>query len=191
MLLYASAARNTNVMQKLLSTVCIGALLMAGVHMHAQFMVSMGMVQAAGTDTRFPAAVALPHNTLEVYKDINIRAVRNFKNTYKTVENETWCVLQAGYRARFQQQGTTHIVTYNKRGNWLYTIRQYDESLMDPGLRAMVKTVYYDYRIFLVEEVERPARSVWHLVHMEDNSSWKNIRIYENEMETVLDMQKL
>jgi hypothetical protein len=134
---------------------------------------------------------ATPANVMDAYRNIDIRAVRNFKTTFKNIDNEEWCVLPNGYRATFTNDGIVYFVTYSDRGHWMYTKRQYDEAKMDRNMRGTVKSVYYDYHITLVEDIEQPAQSVIYLVHMEDKNRWKNIQFYKGEMKTVLDATKL
>jgi hypothetical protein len=162
----------------------------------AQTTMAISMVQSTAVEKELLTAAAEPetaplHNTLHDYKDIHIRAVRHFMTTYKEVDTESWYVLPNGYRARFEQDGVVYYVTYDKRGYWLNTIRQYSEQHADREILDRVKMIYDSYRIFLVEEIEYPGKPLMYMVHMENNGSWRNIRIYETEMETVLDIEKL
>ena len=121
---------------------------------------------------------------------IHIRAVRNFKQVYQHIQNETWFPIPNGYKARFEEQGVRHDIVYDKRGNWLYTIRQYAEDQLNTDIRAQIKTIYFDYTITLVEEIERPLKPLVYVVHMEDKYTIKNIRYVDKEMETVLEVKK-
>src|SRR5438034_10585102 len=58
---------------------------------------------------------------------INIKAVRGFKQIYKNIEQETWYVIPGGFRAKFVDKGILYAVTYNGKGKWLSTVRQYSE----------------------------------------------------------------
>lgn len=181
-------------MQKLflLLQLCAGIIVCATAK--AQTPMSMSMVQSTAVEKGLLAAAAEPepaHNTLRDYKDIHIRAVRHFMTTYKEVDTESWYILPNGYRARFEQDGVVYYVTYDKRGAWLNTIRQYPEQHMDQDMLDRVKTIYNSYRIFLVEEIEYPCKPLVYMVHMEDTGNWKNVRIYESEMEVTLDIEKL
>ena len=131
------------------------------------------------------------NNAMAVYKNINIKAVRSFKNMYRNIDNEAWYIMPDGYRASFKDDGRIYFVNYDQKGGWQRTLRQYHETKMDHDIRALVKSVYYDYNITLVEEIEQPAQPVVYLVHMEDNISRKNVRICEGEMRTVLESDKL
>ena len=130
-------------------------------------------------------------NPMADFKNVHIRAVRDFKTTYHEVDYESWYILPDGYRARFVSDNTINLITYNKRGKWLHTICKYDESKLNRDVKELVKTVYKDYKIILVEEIEQPNKPVIWLVHIEDNVSLKNIAVCDSEMQMVLDIVKL
>jgi hypothetical protein len=138
----------------------------------------------------FQKADASPNN-MASFHDIPIKAVRSFKTTWQYVDNESWYKVPDGYRARFTQDGVLYLITYNKRGNWLNTMRQYDETKLDREVRSEVKSVYYDYSIILVEEIELPMKPLTYIIHMEDKTSFLNIRICNREMEEMTGINKL
>lgn len=119
------------------------------------------------------------------------KAVRNFKRYYKHIYNETWFAIPNGHRARFVESGIRHDVTFDKRGNWLYTIRQYKENLCPKDIRSQIRSIYSNYSVILVEEIERPMKPLVYVVHMEDQRTFKNIQLCDKEMETVLEIRKI
>ena len=136
------------------------------------------------------AAASTP-NSMADFRNIPIKAVRNFKNTWQHVDNETWYEIPDGYRARFTEDDVLYLVTYNKKGKWLHTMRQYDETKLEHDVRAQVRSVYYDYNILLIEEIERAMKPLTYIVHMEDKTSFKNLKISDREMEVVTEINKL
>lgn len=52
------------------------------------------------------------------------------------------------------------------------------------------KSQYYDYTITLVEEIEQPSKPLVYIVHMEDATTLKNIRVSERDMEVIEDCKK-
>lgn len=138
----------------------------------------------------FQKVNASPNNRT-FFRDIPIKAVRSFKTTWQYVDNESWYKVPDGYRVRFTQDGVLYLVTYNKRGNWLNTMRQYDETMLDREVRSEVKTVYFDYNIMLVEEIELPMKPLTYIIHMEDKTSFLNLRICNGEMEEMTGINKL
>jgi hypothetical protein len=130
-------------------------------------------------------------NTMASFRDIPVKAVRSFKNSWEYVDNETWYKVPDGYRARFTEDHVLYLVNYNRNGKWLSTLRQYDETKFDRTVRGQVKSVYYDYNILLIEEIEQPMKPVTYIIHMEDRTSFKNIRVCDREMEVVTEIDKL
>ena len=130
-------------------------------------------------------------NNMATFRNIPIKAVRSFKTAWQYVDNESWYEVPDGYRARFTQDGVLYLVTYNKKGKWMHTMRQYDETRLDREVRREVKTVYYDYNIMLVEEIELPMKPLTYIIHMEDSTSFLNIRICNGEMDVMTEINKL
>jgi len=135
-------------------------------------------------------ATASP-NTMASLRNIPIKAVRSFRNSWLHVDNESWYEVPDGYRARFTEDRILYLVTYNRNGKWLSTTRQYDETKLDRTVRAQVKSVYFDYNILLVEEIELPMKPLTYVIHMEDKTSFKNIRVCDQEMEVLTEIIKL
>lgn len=130
-------------------------------------------------------------NNMAAFRNIPIKAVRGFKSSWQHINNETWYQIPDGHRARFAENGVLHLVTYNKKGKWLHTLRQYDESKLDREIRAQVKSVYYDYSIILIEEIEQSMKPRTYIIHMEDKVSFKNVKVCDREMEVVAEIDKL
>lgn len=138
-----------------------------------------------------PQPIAASSNTMVSFRNIPIKAVRSFKNSWQYVDNESWYEIRDGYRARFTDDHILYLVTYNKTGKWLSTMRQYDETKFDRTVRAQVKSVYYDYNILLVEEIEQPMKPLTYVIHLEDGTGFKNIRVCNGEMEVLTEINKL
>jgi hypothetical protein len=121
--------------------------------------------------------------------EVNQKATRDFKKTFKDVNNEKWYSIKDGFLAEFSLNATKTRVLYNKKGNWTFTISYYDEKNLPADVRAIVKPVYYDYTISRVEEVHA-ADKTFYFVHVQNESSLKTLRICEGEMDLISDFQK-
>jgi hypothetical protein len=170
-----------------LTLVLTGTLSLRFVVVHAQFDVKEQDMESVKA---FQKAAVLPNN-MATFRDIPIKAVRSFKTSWQYVDNESWYKVPYGYRARFIQDGVLYLITYSKRGNWLNTMRQYDETVLDREVRSAVKTVYYDYSIMLVEEIALPMKPLTYIIHMEDKTSFLNVRFCNGEMEEMTEINKL
>lgn len=120
---------------------------------------------------------------------IHVKAVRDFARHYGNSNEAKWYVVKNGFIARFKSEEKNHMVAYNEHGKWMFTISQYDEFKLPSDVRATVKSNYYDYTITLVEEVQSSGRT-FYIVHMEDEKTWKNLKIEDGEMEIMEDFNK-
>jgi hypothetical protein len=73
-------------------------------------------------------------------------------------------------------------VFYDNKGRWVYTIKWYGEKDLPRSVRTLVKRTWYDHTITQVDEVLQGNAPVVYIVHMEDATSWINVRICEQEI---------
>ena len=121
--------------------------------------------------------------------ELNQKASRDFKRTFKDVNNEKWYSIKNGFLAEFSLNTTKNRVVYDKKGNWKYTVSYYDEKNLPVEIRAIVKPVYYDYAISRVEEVHANDQIIY-IVHVQNDSRLKTLRVCEGEMDLIEDLPK-
>ncbi|MBS1574549.1 MAG: hypothetical protein JST09_04525 [Bacteroidetes bacterium] len=115
--------------------------------------------------------------------DINARALKQFNKTFKSIANAKWYETQeGGFVAKFQENGVDTRANYDHKGNWKGTIRTYTEENLPKDIRHLVKSTYYDYTIFLVQEVSVGDKTAF-LVKIEDANTLKTIRVIDGEMD--------
>ncbi len=134
-------------------------------------------------------APVVENNDNSILKDINPKAIKDFKKTY-AARNKTWYKAENGFIASFCLGEIKNIVAYNIKGKWQYTIRTYNEDKLSRNIRATVKHTYYDYSITLVEEIHTSDKIVY-MVHMQDATSWKIVQVSaDGEMELLENLNK-
>ncbi|MES2645922.1 MAG: hypothetical protein V4717_03525 [Bacteroidota bacterium] len=117
------------------------------------------------------------------------RAFKDFSKTFKNVTNADWVAGQTGgYIASFHQDESLNMVFYNDNGKYLYTIKRHTEKQLPKEIRHMVKTTYYDYAIIGAEEVLIDNKTIF-LVHIKFDKYSKTIRIDENTMEAIEELE--
>ena len=121
--------------------------------------------------------------------ELNQKATRDFKRTFKEVNNEKWYSIKTGFLAEFNLNTIKNRVFYDKKGNWKFTVSYYDEKHLPVEIRAIVKPVYYDYTISRVEEVHAGDQIIY-IVHVQNDSSLKTLRVCEGEMDLIEDFSK-
>ena len=86
--------------------------------------------------------------------------------------------------------GRNTMTAYDKRGKWIYTIQQYNIDNLDKNIVDRVRSVYYDYGVTSIQEVEQPGMATVYVVHIENKKSIKLIRLTDDDLELVQDLQK-
>jgi hypothetical protein len=80
--------------------------------------------------------------------------------------------------------GVLNKISYSKKGRWQYTIRYYEGTKLRKDLRNMVNDCYPRYTIFgYVAEVTVPGKCAY-LVMVENETSWKRIRVVDGGVDT-------
>ena len=121
--------------------------------------------------------------------ELNQKATRDFKKTFRDVNNEKWYTIKNGFLAEFSLNTTKNRVVYDKKGNWKYTVSYYEEKSLPAEIRAIVKPAYYDYTISRVEEVHANDKIIY-MVHLQNDSRLKTVRICDEEMDLIEDLPK-
>ena len=121
--------------------------------------------------------------------EINTKAVRNFISTYRNASDPKWVTYRGGFVVYFHDDSIHCKVYYDKRGDHQTTIRQYSEKKLPHEIRHMVKSVYYDFSIYLIKELTAYGRT-WYEVSIEDKTSIKEIKIADGVMEVAKEFSK-
>jgi hypothetical protein len=122
---------------------------------------------------------------------VHVRAMRDFLKRDEAAANADWNVVESGYVVKYTGKNNSKCRTvYNSRGEFVYTIRQYYENVMPRDVRGIVKSQYYDYAITVIEEIEERMKPLVYIVHLEDSTTLKNVRVCDREMEVLEEYNK-
>ncbi|MES1213977.1 MAG: hypothetical protein ABUT20_00555 [Bacteroidota bacterium] len=121
--------------------------------------------------------------------NVNSRALKDFTKTFKPANNAAWYAIKDGTVAKFTENGIETSAYYDLKGRWTSTIRTYGESQLPKDIRHLVKSSYYDYSIFQVNEVTVGDKKAY-LVRMQDAKTLKTIRVVDGEMDVYEDYIK-
>ena len=120
---------------------------------------------------------------------VSTKAVKDFTKNFKNADNVGWFPIKDGYLAEFKQDGIKTKVYYDRKGRWIGNIRFYLEDKLPHDIRHQVKSHYYDYNIYYVQEVT-VGEKLAYLVKIEDKTSMKTIRVMDGEMTEMDAFQK-
>lgn len=125
------------------------------------------------------------------YEHINSRAVRNFIRYYEGSSDAVWSQSKNGrIMCRFVVDDIVNRAFYDNKGNWQYTVAGYAEDKLPGEIKDMVKSVYYDYAITYVNEIDLPKNEKAYFVQVQNNARIKILRINAGEMELFQEFSK-
>lgn len=122
--------------------------------------------------------------------DVNVRAMRDFVSRYGEQDDVKWHNSKGSYIAVFVRDSIQYRVMYGSRGTLSYVMKYYEEKQMARNIRAIVKGTYYDYKIYIVQEVEIPDRPPVYIVNLQGETDWKKVKLCQGDMEVVEDFKK-
>ena len=118
--------------------------------------------------------------------DVNFRVLKDFEKRFVTTNNATWNETDKGYIARFSANSIETVVAYGKHGAWFYTVQRYDEKNLPANVRAIIKSTYYDYSFFHIDEVNVPQQeNTIYVAVLRNNKDFKTVRVCNYEMEVI------
>jgi hypothetical protein len=122
--------------------------------------------------------------------DINIRAMRDFVSRYGDVADAAWHRSNDNYVAVFYKDSIQNRVIYTNRGDLSYIMKYYEENRMPRNIRAQVKSIYFDYKIFVVQEIETPDHPTVYIVNLQGDTDWKKVKLCQGEMEVLEEFRR-
>ena len=123
--------------------------------------------------------------------EINLRAIRDFLSRFEKEDNAFWfSTPDGGFETYFIRDGYGDRVIYDNKGNWLLSLINYSEDKMPRNIRTVVKSVYFDFNIFLVEEVQR-IEGTEYIVSLENKSAIRVVKVNrEGELDILQELDK-
>lgn len=130
-------------------------------------------------------SITAGQNNMNSPGDVNPRALKDFAKRYNNVTDLRWIKIKDNFSANFISNGVSNTIYYNAKGKWLASVKRYHEDKLPFEVRDIVKSKYYDYSIFYVEELEitESQGMATYLIHLENNNKVKLVRIFERQME--------
>ncbi len=121
--------------------------------------------------------------------EVNAKAVRDFKKIFKDAVDEKWYEIPNAFLAEYSLNDKKYVVVYHRNGKWQFTICYYDGKNLPAEVKGDIKRVYYDYSINRVEEVRIDDKTIY-VVHIGNETTWKNVRVCDGEMDVIEDFNK-
>jgi hypothetical protein len=134
------------------------------------------IMQAASTSTKEIFISAVKRDTIPA------RAMKDFEKLYAGIADVRWEKTSEGnYLANFVNNDKTTLVVYNHIGAWMHTIFNYGADQLEQNVKTKIVTAYGGYKISYVDEVNATGYKIY-LVHIENDTNIKTIKIIDNKM---------
>jgi len=121
--------------------------------------------------------------------NVNIKAARDFMKFFKKATNVTWTIVPDGFLAHCYCDGIQTRVHYDTKGNREFVCRSYGENKLPHEIRHLVKSNYYDYSIFCVNEVTVSDQTVY-FIKIDDDVEWKTLKVEDGEIYVTEEFKK-
>jgi hypothetical protein len=123
-------------------------------------------------------------------KAIKARAVSDFQIRFTDASQVQWYSDQNGYTSYFKKDGYSDRAYYIKNGRWMFSVIYKHENQLPKDIRAAIKSVYYDWNITMVEEVQS-LEGKGYIVYLEDKSTIRILKANaDTELEIMMDLVK-
>lgn len=132
--------------------------------------------------------ISQPKN--QFLNDINVKTMRDFVSRYGENADVKWHNSKDNVIAVFFRDSIQHRVVYTRYGELSVIMKYYDETRMARNIRAQVKSTYYDYKIFIIQEIESPNQPTIYIVNLQGDTDWKKVRLCQGEMEVMEEYKK-
>lgn len=109
--------------------------------------------------------------------------LRNFERKFENVSGARWYESSFGFVIKFNIGGIDYRVDLDKNGNWLRTIRSYEEMKLPEKERRFINHSYNGYSISFVREIELPFQPLIFVVNLEGKNDIIQVRISGEETE--------
>jgi hypothetical protein len=162
---------------------------------------------ANASETRQAASVAVPENALSSTNvidkptvkqlkaqlkeaKINSRVISYVNNNFKDVSKlRIFMQDNEPVMARFTMHNKSARIQFDKKGNWIYSIIDYQEDDLPAAVKSLVRDSYKDFSITLVQELIQGGITCYK-VFLENCRSYKQILVNNDEMVVYKEFEK-
>ena len=123
-------------------------------------------------------------------KGVHARALSDFQIRFNDVTQVQWFSDATGFTSYFMKDGYNDRAFYGKNGRWKFSLLYETEHQLPKDIRAAVKSVYYDWNINVVVEVQS-TEGKGYVIYLEDNSKIRMVKVNaDRELEIMMDLDK-
>jgi hypothetical protein len=123
-------------------------------------------------------------NSSESIVNPESKAYKSFRRSHPSVTNETWRSNNGYSFVSFSQGNIKNKIAYTPDGRVDYSLKMYKESNLPEKVRAVVKSIYFDYTICDAQELKVNSQTIY-LVKVNNADTWKTIRLGNGDVDEI------
>ena len=119
------------------------------------------------------------------------KAEKSFYKTYPDATKVEWSTLSDKTNmCRFYVHNNIHRAFYTQNGQWVSTVSSYPGNKLDKKISDNVKSVYYDYNIVFVDQIDLTGNKTIYIVEIQNEKLIRKVRVENDEMEILQEFEK-
>lgn len=119
--------------------------------------------------------IALLVTTASLFANPSAKLLQAFKESFPEAQNVKWHEDNKGFLVSFNQKEALVKVTYDKNGEFVNSLRYYDESGLPLNVLMSMKKRFPDKKIFGVTEFTDREGVNYH-IKMQDDKRWYTVK---------------
>ncbi|MBD0284593.1 MAG: hypothetical protein M3342_18490 [Bacteroidota bacterium] len=119
--------------------------------------------------------------------DINDKVLKAFKESFTHAQNVVWNEGNGYYDVSFKQNDIQTRVRYDKKGNFIESLRYYGEQQLPLNVLAKLKKQYAAKKVFGVTEMTTNSEVIYRII-LEDAKTW--LIIHADATGSIEEMEK-
>lgn len=148
--------------------------------------VALGLILTASTTITYAADGPTK-------QDPQQKAVNSFNKQFENLVNSAVYARQDGFILKAVADGRNVTSAYNKNGKWIYTIENYPSVSLPKNIIDIVQNGYNSrgYFITTIDKIKQQGIKPVYLVRLQNNDTYKTLRVVNNDVEVIEDLQKI
>lgn len=122
-------------------------------------------------------------------KNVNEKVLQVFKESFPKAEQVIWTEAKGTYTVQFVEEGVRSNITYDENGNFIQSVRYYQEQNLPYYLVVNLKKKYPDKKIFGITELSM-NQEIEYYVKLVDAKIWLTLKLDSEGQITMIEKFK-
>lgn len=118
-----------------------------------------------------------------IHSRTKIKSASFLEKLYPNIKSPEWRYHKDGSYAFYVQNRQYVTISFDKKGNWVQTLRKYYPDELPDGIKHKVEEMYPEYEIYFVNELTSPKiNNPVYILQMKANKMYINLLATNDEM---------